>query len=246
LLGISFSLIGAFVILPPLLEVLKRKRMQKPVSGSINKRVTQRYGMLDAYPRLFARFKMRFDPMFLELPDLLDASDGARTIMDIGCGYGIQTAWMLERFPEAQVTAMDPDVERIRVAAQVAGKRARISAGSAPDIPGLPQPADLVVMLDIAHYLSDQALEKTLNRLYDRLQDNGRLIIRVTVPPQRRFPVLYWIEEIRLKLARVPSFYRTKDTLAAMLAAAGFKVEQTAISGGKGELCWLIGVKPIT
>jgi len=244
LLGIGFSLIGAFVILPPLLKALQRRRMEKPVPGNIRKQVAHRYGMLEAYPRLFARFKMRFDPMFAELPGLLDASEGAQTVMDIGCGYGIQTAWMLERFPDARVVAMDPDVDRIRVAARVAGNRARVNMGAAPDIPALSDPADLAVMLDIAHYLDETALDQTLMRLYDCLKNNGRLIIRVTVPPQRRFPVLYWIEELRLRLTRVPSFYRSVETLETMLAAAGFKVEQTAVSGGQGELCWLIAVKP--
>jgi SAM-dependent methyltransferase len=142
------------------------------------------------------------------------------------------------------VVAIDPDVDRVRVAARVAGNSARISEGAAPDIPALSEPADLVVMLDIAHYLDDTALNQTLMRLYDRLKNNGRVIVRVTVPPQRRYPVLYWIEELRLKLTHVPSFYRTVDTLEVMLAEAGFKVEQTAASGGRGELCWLIAVKP--
>ena len=181
--------------------------------------------------------------MFAELPELLDASDGARTIMDIGCGYGIQTAWMLERFSAATVVAIDPDADRIRVAARVAGTRASISVGAAPDIPVLPDPADLAVMLDMAHYLDDQTLQSTLNGLYERLKKNGRLIIRVTVPPQRRFALLYWIEEFRLRLTRVPSFYRSIETLRAMLQDAHFTAERTAVSGGKGELRWLIAVK---
>ena len=177
LLGIGYSLIGAFVILPPLLKALKRIRMKKPISKSIRKRVMQRYCMLEAYPRLFARFKIRFDPMFAELQELLSASEGAQTILDIGCGYGIQTAWMLERFPAAEVVAIDPDADRIQVAARVAGKRARISVGAAPDIPAMPDPADLAVMLDMAHYLDDRALQRTWNRLYDCLENNGRLKI---------------------------------------------------------------------
>ena len=243
LLGISYALIGAFVILPPLLKALKKRRMQKPVSGGIQKRVMQRYCMLEAYPRLFARCKMYFDPMFAELPDLLKPSQGARTVMDIGCGYGIQTAWMLEYFPEAEVMAIDPDADRIRVARRVAGKRARISVGGAPDIPALSESADLVVMLDIAHYLDDRDLQQTLQHLYDCLKNKGRLIIRVTVPPNRRVPVLYWIEEFRLRLSGMPSFYRTEDVLQAILAEAHFKVEQTFISGGQGELFWLTAVK---
>ena len=166
-----------------------------------------------------------------------------RLIMDIGCGYGVQTAWMLERFPEAEVVAIDPDADRIHVAARVAGKRARIRVGGAPDIPIVSQPADLIIMLDIAHYLHDQALQQTLNRVYERLKNNGRLIIRVTVPPKRRYPLLYWVEEIRLWLTRVPSFYRSVKTLQTLLEEAGFKIEQTGTSGNNGELRWLMAAK---
>jgi SAM-dependent methyltransferase len=150
---------------------------------------------------------------------------------------------MLERFPGAEVVAIDPDADRIRVAARVAGKRARLSVGAAPDIPGLSDPADLVVMLDIAHYLDDQALQQTLNGIFDRLKNSGRLIIRVTVPPKRRFAMLYWVEAFRLRLTRVPSYYRSVNTLKTMLVHADLKVEKTAASGGQGELRWLIAVK---
>ena len=139
---------------------------------------------------------------------------------------------------------MDPDPDRVHVAEKVAGNKASITIGAAPDIPAPADPADLVVMLDIAHYLNDKALGETLNRLYDCLKKNGRLIIRVTVPPKRRFPVLYWMEEIRLRLTRVPSFYRTVDTWKTMLTRAGFEVERTGVSGGRGELYWLIAVRP--
>ena len=207
-------------------------------------RVNRRYSMLDAYPRLFARFKMRYDPMFAELPVLLTASEGARSVMDIGCGFGIQTAWLLEYFPKAEIESMDPDPDRVHVAEKVAGNKASITIGAAPDIPAPADPADLVVMLDIAHYLDDRALGETLGRLYDCLKEKGRLIIRVTVPPERGFPVLYWMEELRLRLTRVPSFYRTAGTWKTMLDQAGFEVEQTGVSGGRGELNWFIAVKP--
>ena len=243
LLGTAYALAGTFIILPPLLKALNLRRMKKPRSGSLQRRVNQRFRMLEAYPRLFARFKMRFDPMFAELPDLLTPSKSVRTIMDIGCGYGIQTAWMLERFPTAGIVAMDPDADRIRVAEKVAGKKGSITVGAAPKIPVPSNSADLVVMLDIAHYLNDQALKETLNRLHDCMRNNGRLLIRATVPPQRRFPFLYWVEETRLRLRRVPSFYRSVDALKAMLQKAGFKVERTNISGGRGELYWLIAVR---
>ena len=127
LFGIGYSLIGAFIILPPLLKHRFRTREKDNRQvGSIKDAVLRRYRNLEAYPRLFARFKMQFDPMFTELPPLLDYLEDIRTIMDIGCGYGVQTAWLLERFPESNVVGIDPDAGRVRVAARVAGRKASI------------------------------------------------------------------------------------------------------------------------
>jgi len=240
LLGIGYALIGAFVILPPLLTRLKRARQKEKASyADIRDRVLQRYRALEAYPRLFARFKMDSDPMFKELPGLLDPSEGARSIMDIGCGFGIQTAWILERFPEARVVGIDPDGDRVRVAARIAGKRANIVVGGAPDIPDISKPADLIIMLDIVHYLDDQALALTLKRFHERLRPGGRFILRGTVPPERRLAPLYWIEELRLRINRIPSYYRSLSTLEAMIKTAGFTIEQSGSSGEKGELHWV-------
>jgi hypothetical protein len=123
LLGIGYSLIGAFVILPPLLKYRLRTREEdKPKQSRIQDRVLWRYKNLEAYPRLFARFKMRFDPMFTELPPFLDSLKDIQTIIDIGCGYGVPAAWMLERFPGAKVIGIDPDADRVRIAARVAGR----------------------------------------------------------------------------------------------------------------------------
>jgi len=244
LLGIGYALVGAFVILPPLLKYRMRAgREDTRKNGSIQARVLQRYRMLEAYPRLFARFKMRFDPMFTELPRLLNPSEGAQTIMDIGCGYGVQTAWLLERFSGAEVVAIDPAADRVRVAARVAGKRASINVGGAPDIPALSTPADLVIMLDIVHYLDDAKLRLTLSNLHARLKQGGRLIMRGTVLPERRFPLLFWLEEFKLRLNRLPSYYRSVKILQTMLDETGFRVDETGSSAENSELRWLIATK---
>jgi SAM-dependent methyltransferase len=229
LLGIGYSLIGAFIILPPLLKYRLRTRQEdKPKQGRIQDRVLWRYKNLEAYPRLFARFKMHFDPMFSE---------------DIGCGYGVQTAWLLERFQKANVVGIDPDADRVRIAARVAGRRASIKSGSAPDIPAVSQPADLVIMLDITHYLNDEALRLTFKNIYDRLAHGRQLIIRASIPPTRPTPWVWWFENFKLKLNQTPSYYRGAETLQTMLVEADFNVDQAKSSGAHGELVWLMVTK---
>jgi trans-aconitate methyltransferase len=245
-LGIGYSLVGAFIILPPLLKHRLRTREEDGrQGGSIRDRVLRRYRNLEAYPRLFARFKMHFDPMFTELPPFLESSKDIQTILDIGCGYGVQTAWLLERFPEAKVVGIDPDAGRVRIAARVAGRRASIKSGSAPDIPPVSQPADLVMMLDIAHYLNDEALRLTLKNLYERLKCGRQLIIRASIPPTRQTPWVWWFENFKLKLNQTPSYYRSTETLQRMLVETDFLVVQTKPSGTNGELVWIIATKKI-
>ena len=105
LLGIAYSLVGAFLIVPPLV-----KRALVPVglpqevltagSPRHHQRVRLRYRHIAAFPRMFARFKMRLDPMFPRLAEFLREP---RRIIDIGCGYGVPSIWILELFPSATV-----------------------------------------------------------------------------------------------------------------------------------------------
>ncbi|MBT8371473.1 MAG: methyltransferase domain-containing protein, partial [Deltaproteobacteria bacterium] len=244
LLGIGYSLIGAFVILPPVLKHrFKICAKEGPKSGNLKARTLQRYRNLEAYPRLFARFKMRYDPMFAELPRLLASCNGINTIIDIGCGYGVQAGWLLERFPEANVYGIDPQPARVRVAARVIGKRGSIKSGRAPDVPNTPGQADLAIMLDMMHYLNEDALNQTLSKLYGSLKPGHHLIIRFPIPPTRRTPWVWWLENFKLKLNQTPYFYRSAEIIKQMLTQAGFNIERTELSGSKGELVWIIAKK---
>ena len=244
LFGIGYSLIGAFVILPPLMEYrLRTRKEERPQSGRIQDRVLWHYKNLEAYPRLFARFKMRLDPMFAELPRLLDSCEGIRHIMDIGCGYGVPAAWLLERFPRAGVTGIDPDAGRVRVAARVVAERGAVTAEGAPNIPVVSQPVDLAIMLDMVHFLNHDGLKLTFKKLYDRIRPGGRLILRAAVPPTGRASWGWRLENFRLKLNHIEPCYRSTENIKALLNQTDFQVEQIESSGTGEELVWFIASK---
>jgi len=241
LFGIFYSLIGAFIILPPILKYrfqIREKNGRKPANH--RDRVLRRYRDMEAYPRLFVRFKMRFDPMFSELPRLLEPNERINTIIDIGCGYGVPANWFLEMFPEAKVYGIDPDPARIRVASMAVGKRGLIKSGRAPDTPTTPDLADLAIMLDIMHYLNDDELRLTLERLYKRLRKGRILILRAPITPKRRIAWVWWLENFKLKLSRTSSYYRSVEEIKTILIDTGFEIERTELSGSKGELVWFI------
>jgi predicted exporter len=245
LLGIGYSFAGTVLIVPPMLRRVfvpgvfpDREVESRP--GEYVSRVRRRYSRMEPYPRFFARFKMLFDPMFRELPRFLESYHGIRTIIDIGSGYGLPACWLLERFPESKVYGIDPDPDRVRVASMAAGNRGFINRGRAPDVPTAPEPADLALMLDSVHYLKDNELRLTLESLGHGLSQGGTLMLRMTIRPERRFPWLWWLENFKLRIHRVPCYYRSVDQIAEMLVRSGFGIELTAPSGSRGELVWVI------
>ena len=244
-LGISYSLIGGFVILPPLLTYYLSDSSGKPAADApLRKRLLFRYRRLEAYPRLFARFKTGTDPMFSELPRFLDGGMKMRIALDIGCGYGVPGCWLLEHFRELSIYGIDPDPERVRVAGRVFGERGEVACAAAPEIPAATGKADAAFLLDIIHFLDDPALALTLGRLREEMLPEAMLIIRAVVPPEKGKPTLRWkIDALRMRLSGIKAHHRPVSAIEEMLQVAGFTPEKTMLSGGNQELVWLIAKK---
>ncbi len=250
LMGIGYSLIGTFVILPPLL-----KRIFSPAPAGTNERVAvevgskqhralvmRRYRGMEAHPRMFALIKMRTDPMFPRLAGLVG---NPQSIIDVGCGFGVPAAWLLEILPGAHVYALEPDSERARVAALAIGERGEVRVGRAPEIPDSPVPADAALMLDIIHLLSDEELGETLARLTRVLAPRGQgiVVIRATIPSAMRFPWKRWIEYYRLRLRHKSIYYRTEERIVELIETAGFSTPRMERISGCEEVWFTAATK---
>jgi predicted exporter/SAM-dependent methyltransferase len=242
-LGIGYSFIGAVTITPPLLKHVFapiRWSHEEIVLGSRQHllRAMRRYRHIEPYPRLFARFKIRLDPMFPRLASFLDSP---LHIVDIGCGYGVPAVWLLSLFPQAKVYGLDPDRRRVTIATRALGDRGSAVVGKAPDLPaGCPDRVDTALMLDMAHLISDDELRLTLQRLYDKIVPEGKLILRTTVPSAKRVPWLRRIEEWRLKALNVTPHFRSRKEVTALLSEAGFMVELREPTALGREETWFI------
>jgi predicted exporter/SAM-dependent methyltransferase len=244
LLGIGYSLVGAFVLLPPLLEHHFRSSAHKVFDVDDRRsRILGRYRDLETYPRLFARFKLKSDPMFEELPGLLNGTSEPKVILDIGCGYGLPGCWMLDHFPTGTVYGIDPDRERIRVAARVFGDRGNAQCDLAPNIPLAPEAADLAFMLDVIHFLDDSALRLTLQRLHPALRPDGVVVIRAVVPPPDMRRSWHWhFDALKMKWSGVTGHYRTVDRITEIMTETGFESRHASLSGENPESAWIIAV----
>ncbi len=242
LCGIGYSFLGTILLLPPLLEAYFRPdRMPSRQNEPLARRILRRYRLLETYPRMFARFKLSRDPLFSELSHLLGKHRDIRTVFDIGCGLGLPACWCLEYFPGARVIGIDPDPQRVRVAQMAVQDRGTIVEGAAPGLPDIPDRPDLVLLLDMLHYLDDRQVRQTLIRCKTMLSPGGILAARFVVRPQGARSFYWYVEDFRARFfSGMTTSYRTTAALAEMMADCGFDLLNLSPSANS-ELFWLVG-----
>ncbi len=251
LLGIGYCMLGTFLLLPPLLDAYFRRHAADTCSrhsaSDIRQRIRCRFRTLEAYPRVFARIKLRSDPLFDDLPRLLAGREQCRSILDIGCGYGVPACWCLEFFPAARIAALEPDPERVRVARLVLGHRGSVIRGLAPALPPLPatadQGADLVLLLDMLHYLDDTVTAELCRAAFQALAPDGLLLLRCSVPAEHQ-SLLWRLEQWRIRRGGGRPHFRPLPKVAELLRQAGLEVTVQELSAHNPELAWLVGRKP--
>lgn len=245
-LGIGYSFMGAVTITPPLLKRVLAPAPWKeeevaPGSPRHRSRTLRRYRHMEAYARLFARFKLRLDPMFPRFADYLASP---RRVIDIGCGFGIPAVWLLSLYPGAKVFGIDPDPRRVAVAKRALGDRGSAEVGGAPDLPAAaPEKVDTVLMLDMIHLLSDAETLLTLQRIEQRLEPAGRLVLRATIPSGKKPSRLRRLEMWRSRWAGETPHYRTVPEIDALLCNAGLTAKRVEPASPDREEMWFIAEK---
>ncbi len=233
-------LIATLIVVPLLLRSLLGVKVAAPARWQ--DRVELRYQNLGTYVWLFARFKLRLDPMFRELPEFLKGLPQARVAMDLGCGHGVAGCSLLEWFPGLKLYGMDPNFDRIRAAASALGERGRLFKAGAPDFEsvGLPDQLDAVFALDMVHFLSDADLEITLRRIRARLTDGGSLLLRAPMRPAGFGSFLWNLDKLFRRISDVIAYFRSVEEIRAAIEKAGFRISRVQMSGENQELYWFI------
>ena len=200
----------------------------------------------------FARGKLGRDPVFRSLIERGDLPPQAR-VLDIGCGQGLlasllQTCadlhgrglWPEHWPPAPQATAytgielMPRDVARAR---QALGGTPQKPHFVCADMRQVPLPAcDLVVILDVLHYVDHSAQAALLAQVRDALSPQGRLLLRVGDAASRRgFAVSQWVDRAvtLLRGHRVPPTWgRPLSKWVDLLQGLGFVVATVPMSRG--------------
>jgi ubiquinone/menaquinone biosynthesis C-methylase UbiE len=99
-------------------------------------------------------------------------------IADIGSGTGYFAVRLANMVPQGRVYGVDVEPDMVKYLgerAQKMGLKNLVSAACAPDDPQLPEKADLVLMVDVLHHISDR--EHYLPRLRSYLKPGGRIAV---------------------------------------------------------------------
>ncbi len=202
----------------------------------------------------FARGKLRHDPVFQGLIRRGLIGSERRRVLDIGCGQGL-FASLLSSMASMQANGQWPAIwAATPTGADYTGielmprdvARAVASIGHLQPTPrfvcadmclaALPA-SDLVVILDVLHYVDLGAQEGVLRRVRDALAPGrGRLLLRVgDAASQRGFAVSQWVDRMvtRVRGHRVsPTWGRTLPEWISLLQRLGFSVQSIPMSQG--------------
>jgi SAM-dependent methyltransferase len=204
----------------------------------------------------WARGKLARDPVFRGLLERGDLLPGAR-VVDIGCGQGLVAnllraceqqaahgAWPASWPAAPSFTAyhgielMPQDAARGNAALAGLRRSGRPAEISCADMRDAPIPAcDLVVILDVLHYIDHAAQDAVLARMRHAMAPHGRLLLRVGDPAHRGgFAVSQWVDWV-VTTARghrvPPTWTRSLADWTALLQSLGFgAVQRVAMSQG--------------
>ncbi|MFO1224772.1 MAG: class I SAM-dependent methyltransferase [Burkholderiaceae bacterium] len=200
----------------------------------------------------FARGKLGRDPVFRALLEQGLVPPGAR-VLDIGCGQGLLASLLAAcdglaargQWPRAWpapptaahyvgIELMARDVARAGTALAGLPRAPRVVQGDMRE--SAFDPCDVVVILDVLHYVDIAAQDAVLARVRDALAPRGRLLLRVGDASRRaRFAASQWVDHIVTGVrghGASPMWGRTLTEWQAALAALGFTVRPQTMSHG--------------
>lgn len=220
------------------------------VRGQICSRASAYFDPADRFGHYFARFKMKADPLFTDVL-LTGALSGCHDLVDLGCGQGLLSAWLLAARTQRRLGPWPadwpepPDLARMRGvdirpasidrARNALGKRAQFQVRDIreADCSG----SDAVTILDVLHFIDYAEQQYLLRRIRDALPAHGVLILRIAnAGSGAAYRVGRWVDRINdlVRDGRIPHLScRSGADWLALLRHCGFLTCTQVKSSGR-------------
>jgi cyclopropane fatty-acyl-phospholipid synthase-like methyltransferase len=102
------------------------------------------------------------------------------------------------------------------------------------------EPVDVVLLLDMLHYVDDEIAAAVFRRSFQMLAPGGLVVARCTIQASGRLSWSWRLEQARIRMAGYEAWYRSADRVAELLAESGFTVIVNEVTANP-ELAWLVG-----
>jgi SAM-dependent methyltransferase len=201
------------------------------------------------YPYFFARGKLRIDPIFLAMLRMGTIPDGAH-ILDLGCGQSLLASLLLaakiqydrriwpQEWPRPPVASglmgIELDAQSAGWARKALGDRVSVTTADLRNVE-LPD-ADVVLLLDVLHYMDDAEQLVLLEKIAHSLRNGGKLLLRVAdAEAGWRFRLTRLVDHSTVLMRGRLSgsfFCRTIGDWSALLLRHGFRIERQPMSQG--------------
>lgn len=202
-----------------------------------------RYRACGHFVHGFVLGKLRHDPVYRELLEILDGGEDGR-IVDLGCGQGIAMALLAtaavlgsspgRRSPAPQLCGVECGPQAAAVARAALAGAAEIATGDvrAYRIPG----CRAVLLIDLLYHLEPEAQLALLGQARAALEPGGLLILREADAGGGWRFALTWLAEWLRNLGRGRPwrrrYYRTLEAWRETLSGLGFAVDARPMSQG--------------
>jgi 2-polyprenyl-3-methyl-5-hydroxy-6-metoxy-1,4-benzoquinol methylase len=148
-------------------------------------------------------------------------------VIDLGCGFGLFSAWFSLAAPGRSVLALDVDARRVAMARRSAAllglaDRVTYQVGDARCFPD-DHSADCIVTLDLLHHLPAADAPALLARCHRALAPGGRLVVKDVETRPRAKLWFTWLLD-RMMQPRGELAYRSRVEMTRLLEQAGFRV----------------------
>jgi len=237
--------------------------MRRELQSTLVDAASEPYRAADPFAWYFARGKLSGDPIFMCLLEQGLIPSGAR-LLDLGCGQGLLATWLLAARAHAErrdwptempqppalasirgIELLSRNVERAR---RALGCQASFTHGNICDTDfGV---TDVIVMLDVLHYINYETQAKVLWRIRQALPPAGLLILRVgDAAGGLQFRISYWVDRFvwLLRGRRNHRLYcRRLTDWQHLLEANGFSVEIVPIAQVASSSNVLLVAKPVS
>jgi 2-polyprenyl-3-methyl-5-hydroxy-6-metoxy-1,4-benzoquinol methylase len=156
--------------------------------------------------------------------DLLLPAEGR--LLDIGCGFGLWTAYFAQMAPARRILGIDRSARRIQVARDVARALSLDAEFLASDVRDAPLEGsfDGAYVLDVLHHIPHDDQCAVLERLRAKLRPGGVLVIKdITTEPYHELKFTELLDRMMVGPDE-PLAYRHHEEWRALLEELGFSV----------------------